>query len=136
MEIVADLGAAVIIAFILTLIFAGLKQRGPWGSLWTFFLIVLLATWAIGALFNPIGPSVWGIYFLPFLIVGVFVAVLLAAVTQAEPFKDRPREVRGAMDDDEARKVSVGASIGMLFWLLVVFLVILLITQYVGENWA
>ena len=80
-----DFFFALAIAGIVTALFALLLgRRGPWASSPLFFLLIFLAAWAGGVWITPVGPSVWGLYWLPFLVVAVLFALLLAAVTPPE----------------------------------------------------
>ncbi len=45
------------------------------------FLALFLPIWAGGIWLGPMGPAVFGMYFLPFLLIGLGVALLLAAVS-------------------------------------------------------
>ena len=80
-----ELFIAFIIAFVLSLLFGAAfrwerpGRPGLWPSIFFLFVIIFLVTWAIGGWVTPVGPAVSGIYWLSFLIVGVIVALILAA---------------------------------------------------------
>jgi hypothetical protein len=78
--IVWDLIFAFGIALILSVIFAGLfGRRGPWASVFILFVIIFLAAWVGGIWIRPVGPTLAGVYWLPFLLLGLLFALLLAA---------------------------------------------------------
>ncbi len=78
---------AALVAVLLTAIFAaGFRIRGPWANAAAFFTILLLATWAGGIWHTPFGPPLWGVYWLPFLIVGLIFALMLAAFNLVPAF--------------------------------------------------
>ena len=97
--ILMDVVFALIIALLLVLIFTIIFRAKPpdFGSV-AFFLIVFLSSWAGGIWLTPIGPVSWGVYWLPFLLVGVMVALLLAAVHPP------PKESTVELVDLEKRK--------------------------------
>lgn len=122
---------ALIIAVLLVLIFSfGFNSRGPWGSFWTFFLILFLGIWAAAIWARPAGPYIYGIAWLPALLVGITLALLLAAATPTDTRTTRttttdPDRVRAtARPEDDSAAVAVGA----FFWtLLILFFIIVLI---------
>lgn len=102
----------------------GLKSRGPWGSAWTFWLVIFLGIWAASLWVYPSGPIAYGVSWLPLLFVGFFFAVLLAA---AIPPRRRTPEV-----DEEAYTEIPRESraLGVFFWLLVLIMVIAIALGY------
>ncbi|MFP4563184.1 MAG: hypothetical protein ACLFRY_07710 [Spirochaetia bacterium] len=80
MVFLVDFLFAAVFAVLLTLIFSTLfRRKGPWSRGLVFFLVVFLAGWAGGVWLLPFGPTLFGISWLPFLIAGLFVALILAA---------------------------------------------------------
>ncbi len=77
-EILFALGLALLFTAIFTL---GFKRIGPWAVWWIFFLIIFMTAWAGSLWITPVGPMLWGIYFLPIIVVALVAALLLAAVT-------------------------------------------------------
>src|SRR4051794_38751366 len=76
----SGLFAAALISLILTLVSAFfLGKRGPWGSLWTFFLVLFLTLCTVSIYIVPIGPIYWGIAWIPITIAGIIVTILLIA---------------------------------------------------------
>jgi Na+/melibiose symporter-like transporter len=79
--LLVELMVALGVALLVTAIFAvGLRTRSVWPNWLIFFGLVLLAAWAGGVWITPVGPAVRGIYWVPFLFVGLIMAVLLTAV--------------------------------------------------------
>jgi amino acid transporter len=122
---IADLFAAlvfgVVIVFILSALFG---TKGPWGSLLWFFMVVVLFSWAGGVWLRPYGPIYMGVGWLPIILVGVFIAILLTAVSPRNPryrFASRKQ-----LKADEERKTSADA----FFWVLIFCLVLLAMSHY------
>ncbi|MGZ3884638.1 MAG: hypothetical protein ACXVPD_10585, partial [Bacteroidia bacterium] len=62
--------AALLIAICFTLIFSlGLKNKGPWGTIWFTFLILFLSAWAGFLWLKPFGPTVFGLHMVPSLFI-------------------------------------------------------------------
>jgi hypothetical protein len=85
MSVLFDLLFALGIGLILTAVFAGLFGRsGPWASIPVFFALIFLAAWAGGVWIAPMGPVIFGVYWVPFVVFGLIFALLLAAAMVPE----------------------------------------------------
>ena len=69
------------------------NTHGPWDSFMWFFAVIFLFSWGGGIWVTPFGPTGWGVAWLPFLVMGVFMALLLSAATP------RSSRRRGASND-------------------------------------
>lgn len=117
------LAIAGLVSAAFTLLFG---RRGPWASLPIFFLLIFLAAWAGGVWITPIGPSVVGVYWLPFLVVAVLFAFLLAAVTPPE----RPPQSRLEAWEQARDMAATALAVETFFWLLLISLVIVILLRY------
>ncbi|MGC9357561.1 MAG: hypothetical protein ACP5GX_06840 [Anaerolineae bacterium] len=118
---------ALAVALLLTAIFAVLfRTTGPWSSFWIFLAVIFLAAWAGGLWVAPLGPTLLGAYWLPFLLVGLFFALLMAAAT---PVARAPRTPREAVAEIEAEREAATA-FSVFFWILLVGLLIAVILGY------
>jgi hypothetical protein len=116
---------AVGISLVFTVIFAGLfRRRGPWSNFFIFLAVIFLATWTGGVWIAPIGPSLYGVYWIPFSIFGFMVALILAAAVPAIP----PRRKRTASDGKEV--VRKAASFDLLFMFLLIALAVSIFVGY------
>ncbi len=121
-----DILFALAIAFIVWLIFAvGFRRPGPWSGFWAFFMILFLAAWAGGLWIMPLGPTLMGVYWLPFVFMALLFALLLAAVVP-EP---RPRNRQEARAEREAE-----AALGAFFWVLMIILLFAIVAGYIFEG--
>jgi hypothetical protein len=75
----AGIGLALLIAFILTLIVGRGFKQFAYADLIGLFFVIFLATWAGGLWIQPVGPVMWGVSFTVFIVVGVLVALMVAA---------------------------------------------------------
>lgn len=118
------------IAFFITLFFVyALRIRGPWGNLWTFFIVLLLAALAANIWIAPIGPNFRGIYWLPPLVATLFIAFLLAASSPPP----RPRNRIKQQSQEFIEKKASALAIGFFFWFVVTFMLILVLIGLFSE---
>jgi len=122
-----DLVFAFLAALLLSLLFtAGFRRPADWANFLIFFVVVFLAAWAGGVWLTPFGPAVWGVYWLPFLLVALVIALILAALVPNRP----PRSRRQAeLQAEEAAEAETALSV--FFWILMVVLLIGIIVHYV-----
>jgi len=125
MLIILDVVVALAIGVLLTVIFTlGFRRRGPWSNVLLFFLVVFLGTWTAGIWIPPVGPPVRGVFWLSPLMVGLILALLLAAAYPATPRK-RPRdEIK--LKPDVPAPVVVAVDVFFIV-LLILFAVVILI---------
>jgi hypothetical protein len=119
---------AVFVASILTIIFVGgFRKRGPWANTVVFFAVVFLTAWAGGMWLQPLGPSLWGMYWVPFMFVGLLVALLLAAATPSN--RPTPRNAAG-VQTEKREKIATVTAIGTFFWIFLAALVMVIVISY------
>jgi hypothetical protein len=133
---IAALLAAVLITAIAVLIF---KRTGPWGTAWTFFLILFLALWAVSIYIRSVGPMYWGIAWLPLLVSAVIFALLLVSIVpdanhwRDESLTNSVTSKAGQVEElDDASRPRRGS----LFWFLIVILVIVIVVGMVNPQMA
>jgi len=123
-----DLLSALLIALFVSFIFAyGFRRSGLWPSFLLFFLIVFLFTWAGGIWLFPIGPSIKGVFWLPFLLVAFLIALFLASAIPPAYLNPRTSESR---DLRKARRQDMRAFLGVFFWILIVILTAAIAVRY------
>lgn len=97
----------------------GLKRKGPWGSFWSFFVVLVLAMVVAALWLTNVGPTWWGIAWVPIFFVGVLFALLLASAT--------PRQRQRSAADDEFQgdqpKNNAVIALGWLFWLMIILFI-------------
>lgn len=143
-----DLAVAFMIAFVLSAIFvAVLGWRRPGetsgaeaigGGALFFFLILFLATWAGGAWLATPGAA-RGAYWFPFVVVGLLVALVLAAVVPTGEERWRWRHPRAgqataaAMSAERERAAAdLVVGFGVFFWALLIGLALAVLVAYLA----
>lgn len=118
-------------------VFAAAGARGPWPAMIWFFLVLFIATWAIGAWVQPVGPRAWNVPWLTFLIIAILIALLIAAVTPSEreargsrsaeelPVEEDPTvateaERRRDLPERETEAAATATAVGVFFWIFLV----------------
>jgi len=126
------MGILAIILFALligSLFFYGFKRTGPWGSFWSFILILFLGMWLVDIWVTPYGPEYWGVAWLDLLFAGLLLALLLAAATPTPYVPPRNREItdRELVKAQEAEVVRGSVAIGIFFWIMLLLFVTLVL---------
>jgi len=131
---VIDLLIALLIALLLTWFFSVvLGSTGPWSGFWVFFLVVLMFSWAMALWVRPMGPALWGVYWLPYLVFGGLIALLIAA---AAPAGERPRRSgprgRGtdAATSEQIEAASTVVAVGTFVWIALALLLAIIAIGY------
>jgi hypothetical protein len=133
----SGLFAAALIALMLTIVSVFfLGRRGPWGSIWTFFLVLFLALCIVSIYVAPIGPVYWGVAWIPITIAGIIIAVLLIA---AMPHPTHRRDAVGT--DRDTTEVSIKSDssvtpVGRFFWVLIILFVIAIMVGMINPQSA
>ena len=123
-----DLLFVIVIAFLLTGIFgAGVGRRRGYSGLWVFLIILVLATWAGGLWITPVGPALWGVNWLGFMLVGIAFALLLSAFL---PPAKSPRTKKEAIEQAEAEE-DAAIVLNVFFWVTVIGFAAAIILAYV-----
>lgn len=114
----SGLVAALLISSFLTIISVFLlRKKGPWGSAWTFFLVVFLTLWAVSIYLAPVGPTYQGVAWAPLIIAGILLTfLLLASMPGANEWRDE-----SIKSEHPSKKVSQGKA-GRLFWIFIFLL--------------
>lgn len=135
-----DLLFAFFVALVLVLLIAGAvgwRYPGSTGigtSALFLFLLFLALVWAGGIWSAPYGPALWGGYWLPFVVVGLFVGLLvlaLGAASAAPPTETPPTETPPGVSPAEAEAAdSAAAAFGVFFWLLLLAAIAAIVAGY------
>jgi hypothetical protein len=122
----------VAIAFLITLFFSYfIKRRGPWGSSWTFFAVVLLAVFAADLWIGSVGPYFYeSVYWIPPLVVGLVIATLLAATTPSPKIRSELE----LQKDEFAKGQETKLALGTFFWFLFVIMLLIVIVGLFKSN--
>ncbi|MFW6022065.1 MAG: hypothetical protein ACOCQW_00905 [Halanaerobiaceae bacterium] len=119
--ILADLIFAILIALLLTWALGlGMRKNNRIGSI-IIFIILMLFIWAGGVWIAPVGPLIWGVPWVSFLLIGIFFALLIAALTPEHRYRKR----RQKRDTTETFII-----IDAFFWILLAGLGLAILISY------
>lgn len=120
---------ALLIASALSALFGGrgVSRVGTWPVFLFLFLILLPMTWAGGIWIAPFGPVLWDGYWLPFVAVGILVALMMAAL--APPSRRPSRSVDNPEEPVHSEEIAALA-VGIFFWLVLLGLVVAIYARY------
>lgn len=131
MVFLIDLILVFLVALILTLIFAvGFRKQRSRASLAGFFLLLMLGTWAIYAWVPPAGWLVYGVAWFQLLLIGLMIALLMAAFISPVTATDSQKEENELDKSEQASLIAFD----LFFWFLLIALMIIILTSYRGEG--
>ncbi|HTB21601.1 MAG TPA: hypothetical protein VK914_02730 [bacterium] len=112
--------------------------HGPWNSFFWFFLVIFLFSWGGGSWIAPFGPMGWGVPWLPILLMGVFMALLLTAATpRSARRRNRPKPPTHQGSNSKAKAmeaVKIVVAVDLFFWALIVVLGCLALSNVIGRS--
>jgi hypothetical protein len=123
---ISDLLVALVTATVFVAVLGGGVRRLPLGRvLLGMYAVLFLVTWAGGIWLTPpaagaaVGPL------LPFLVVGLVIALIMTALIPRHP----PRTRGEALRRDDAKR-EIGSFVNLFFWLVVLVLVVVIALRY------
>jgi hypothetical protein len=123
---ISELLFALIIAFIFSLVFGmAFCGYGLGMGFFLFFIVLFLMTWVGGIWVTPFGPLWFGVPWLPFLFVGLLIALIMTVLA---PDRRQGRGVPGTPQD--IKEIREEAAIDVFFWVLLSALILVLIIGY------
>src|SRR6056297_1118331 len=112
------IGIVLIALIIGSIFYYGFKKTGPWGSFWSFILIIFLGTLFVDAWAEPVGPLWYDVAWVDLIFFGLIFAFFLAAATPvAKPTPEERREIEEA----PAETSGAAAALGIFFWFMLIF---------------
>jgi len=116
LELVFAVAGALLVGVLFYYLF---RTAGPWGSLWSFILILILAAIAAELWISDAGPRIYEVAWLPTLFVIFIFALLLAAASPPR----RSRIERASAREIRREEESVVAFTAF-FWIMLIFFVL------------
>jgi hypothetical protein len=126
LQMLVALLMAMVLAMILTAVL-GRRAAGPGAGFLLFFLVLFLATWAGGLWLVPQGPNLWGVPIVSYVLVGLVLALILAAVS---PPGRGAAETQNPAPDAEDTKAAAATAFGLMFWVTLAVLAIAIGVRY------
>ncbi len=134
MTILGQVLLALLLGVIFSVLIIKLLRRpgpGPGCGILFFLPLLFLATWSASLWIGPVGPRIWGIHWLVFLITGFLIALFVAAIIP--PLTREGREPQEQIGPEGQATDYMVASFGILFYVvLLLLLVSALLAYWVG----
>jgi len=112
--------------------------HGPWDSFFWFFFIIFLFCWGGGIWITPFGPTGWGVSWLPIVCLGIFMALLLTAVTpRSSRSRTRSRDLPAVIPTAGKKslaKMEVIATVDFFFWALIIVLGCVILSRFMWRS--
>ncbi len=126
-----DLLLALVIALVIGAVFVlGFRRERPGPGLLIFLLVLFLLTWAGGVWITPFGPTLWGSFWLPFLLVAIIVALVLSAFP---PPGGERSTVKLVSEQEQAATETEAAALNVFFWVLIAILGSVILLGYLVD---
>lgn len=130
-HLLVSLVIALAVAAVFVLVF---RQKGPWGKGLFFLLLIFLFTWAGGIWVLPFGPSVYNVYWMPFVLSGLIVALIGASVAPPRREGEESETTVKFVDSEERKEIerenTTAQAVSTVFWALIVFLIAVIVFRY------
>ena len=131
---VFELILALVMAGFWSLIFRLImKRRGYQKGLIWLFLLLFLGTWAGGVWLSPFGPSFYGVYWIPFIVIGVLLALIFASTLPLRVPKSRHETIE-MLENIEVKKelqTYTYISLNVAFWIIIMLLLFSIILRHI-----
>jgi hypothetical protein len=120
-----SLSLGLLFAFVLTMVM-GRRAAGPFSGFLLFFLLIFMSVWAFGLWLAPLGPPVYGVHWLGFVITGLLLFLVIATVIPgAEPGPALDLE----RPEKKAARRTMAMVFGIYFWLVILLFIALVISS-------
>ena len=129
-----ELITALIVALVLSsLIALATRREGKRTGLFWFFIILFFATWAGGIWVKPFGPTLFGIHWVMYILIGLIIALILAASGPHGAPRGRRETLEMLEEVKQEQEIEKFTYVGlsMFFWVLLVILLAAIVIRYV-----
>jgi len=127
--VLPDFVFALIVALFLTYFFVVLLGlRGPWLGYFGFLAVLFLAIWAAVLWIRRAGPFAYGLYWVPAVVTGLVVALLLAAA--GPPRKGKVETIHQVKEREQA----INRAALNLFWSVIALFALVILLGYLARN--
>lgn len=119
-----------LIALLLTAVIGSSYRERDGGGILLFFTIVFMGTLALGLWVTPVGPIFLGVYWLNLLLIGIFIALILASIPHSSNLNYGSEEHNLDAEQKANKEASYLAWYGfnVFFWILIGFLILVIIS--------
>lgn len=108
-----------------------LRKQAPRAGFFFFFLMLFLITLAGGLWIKPFGPTIYGVFWVPLLIIGLFAGLFLYHSTPDRLPRNRQERMQRRQDQRETRQLEqlTYVTLDVFFWIIIFLLIISILYQ-------
>jgi uncharacterized membrane protein YgaE (UPF0421/DUF939 family) len=131
LELLFAVIVALLFSFLLVALFGWQRPDRPGaGPAFIYlFMILLFAVWAGGAYMQPVGPMLWGVAWVSFIVIGLLISLVILALIP--PKRPRTRRERAEAAQAEAEAQAGAESLASaFFWMLLVLLLLAVVFRH------
>ena len=113
------------------------RHRGPWGSYWSSLVIMMLGLWAAQVWIEPMGPVYGGVAWLPLLLAGIYLSVLLMPTESPHQEYDplgRPENKLQKARAQQRKEDQTFRVLNASFWLLLLVFAVIVVLGYTTKG--
>jgi len=124
--------ALILALAISTIISLALRREGPRTGFFLLFVTIFLITLAGGLWLSPSGPNTRGVYWLPFVTIGVLGSYILYLRAPRKPPQNREETLETLDRIEEAKQLEklTYMTFDLFFWVAIFFLLVVIIIRY------
>lgn len=125
---------ALCIALLIAAVFTvAARRRGREADFVMVLLVVFFGSWAGGLWLAPVGPVLWSVSWLPFFLMGLLFALILAAFP-GPPGRERGNTVEFINETERSRQRRQNRlAVNIFFWILLAVLLLAIVSAYLWE---
>ena len=122
-QLIFSLVVALVLSYILSLL---LRRRGPRGGFFFFFLMLFLITFAGALWIRPFGPSLYGVFWLPTILVCLVAGLFLYQAAPRHPPHNREETLQMLEEKQTQHQLEevTYVTLNVLFWLIISLLIL------------
>ncbi len=124
---------ALVLSTVLIKIYFG---KWEWPRFAFVFLLLFFTVWAAGIWITPVGPQLYGAYWLIYVITGLMIALMFAAFFTTFRTYNTPRQQVTLPEDEpeelveQGNNVAMGTAFGLIYWILVALMIVVIGYRY------
>ena len=129
-QLIFSLIVALIVSVVLNIL---LNKEGPRSGFFFFFLMLFLITYAGGLWVKPFGPTLFGVFWLPILVIGILSGLFYYQFVPRPPPQNREETLQMLEENEQRKKLEqvTFVTLDILFWMLIGLLCFLIIYRLV-----
>ncbi len=129
-QLIFSLVVALIVSLVLNVL---LNRRGPRIGFFFFFLMLFLIIYAGGMWVKPFGPTLFGVFWVPILLVGILAGLFYYQSVPPPPPHNREETLRMLEKNEKFKQIEkvTYVTLDIFFWVIIALLLFLIIYRLI-----